>query len=104
MFSPGIQSTYRCQPYLACSSESKEGFCAHVDTTCTPMNTCRTCGTFTEKGGDCQALNYYPNVTIAEWGQIIESDPAERVHKIKAEIYARGPVTASINAIPLKGK
>ena len=43
-------------------------------------------------------------MTIAEWGQIIESDPAERVHKIKAEIYARGPVAATINAIPLKGK
>merc|ERR1719410_1590148 len=23
-----------CNPYMACSSESKEGFCPHVDTTC----------------------------------------------------------------------
>jgi hypothetical protein len=37
---------HRCQPYIACSSESKEGFCEHVDTTCSPMNICRTCSSF----------------------------------------------------------
>jgi cathepsin X len=36
-----------CQPYLACSSDSTEGFCSYVDTTCTPLNTCRTCSGFT---------------------------------------------------------
>ena len=32
-----------CMPYLACSEESEEGFCPHVDTTCSAVNTCRTC-------------------------------------------------------------
>ena len=35
-----------CQPYLACSSESTEGFCKHVDTSCSAINTCKTCDTF----------------------------------------------------------
>jgi len=89
-------------PYIACSSESKEGFCAHVDTTCTAINTARTCGTFSDKGGTCEALPSFPNVTIAEYGNIWEEDPMERVKKIKMEVFARGPVSASINAIPLK--
>lgn len=93
-----------CQPYLACSTESDEGFCKHVDTTCTAVNTCRTCSTFTAKGGECRALDYYPNATVAEYGEIIEHhDNAARVKKIKAELYARGPVSAGINAIPLEG-
>lgn len=35
-----------CQPYLACSSDSDEGFCPFVrnDTVCSKVNTCRTCG------------------------------------------------------------
>jgi cathepsin X len=32
-----------CQPYLACSSNSTQGFCPYVDTTCSAMNTCKTC-------------------------------------------------------------
>jgi len=90
-----------CQPYLACSDESDEGFCKHVDTTCTPMNTCRTCSTFLANGGHCRALDYYPNATIAEYGKIFANTDAERVRKIKSEIHARGPVSASVNAIPL---
>lgn len=35
-----------CMPYMACSSDSKEGFCKHVDTTCKANNICRTCDTF----------------------------------------------------------
>ena len=89
-------------PYIACSSESKEGFCAHVDTTCTAINTARTCGTFSDQGGTCEPLPSFPNVTILEWGTIKEEDPMERVKKIKMEVFARGPVSASINAIPLK--
>lgn len=40
-----------CMPYMACSADSDEGFCAHVDTTCHADNVCRTCDTFgtTEK-------------------------------------------------------
>ena len=32
-----------CMPYLACSAESNQGFCPHVDTSCSPRNICRTC-------------------------------------------------------------
>merc|ERR1712194_528135 len=59
-----------CQPYLACSAESEEGFCPHIDTTCSPVNTCRTCSGFSDKGGQCVELNYFPNATIAEYGEI----------------------------------
>ena len=37
-------------PYLACSEESTEGFCQHVDTTCKPINIARSCDTFIESG------------------------------------------------------
>ena len=95
-------------PYLACSEESQEGFCPHVDTTCSLANTCRTCGTFSEMGGKCVELDYFPNATVAEYGEIgggildMFEDPAKKAHKIKAEIYARGPVAATINADPLR--
>ena len=46
-----------CQPYLACSSDSTDGFCKNVDTTCTPLNTCRTCNTFSENGGTCAEVS-----------------------------------------------
>jgi cathepsin X len=87
-----------CMPYVACSKESSEGFCKHVDTTCTSTNTCRTCHGF---GNPCQQLDYFPNVTIAEYGSY-NLFTRNKVHKIKAEIFARGPVAASINALPLE--
>lgn len=59
------------------------------------MNTCRTCSTFSSMGGKCAELDFYPNVTISEYGSYgILSTP----EKIKAEIYARGPVAAGVNA------
>ena len=30
-----------CMPYIACSSDSTDGFCGEVDTTCSAINTCR---------------------------------------------------------------
>eukprot|EP00545_Synedropsis_sp_CCMP1620_P013925 CAMPEP_0119007708 /NCGR_PEP_ID=MMETSP1176-20130426/3188_1 /TAXON_ID=265551 /ORGANISM="Synedropsis recta cf, Strain CCMP1620" /LENGTH=342 /DNA_ID=CAMNT_0006959907 /DNA_START=15 /DNA_END=1043 /DNA_ORIENTATION=+ len=85
-----------CQPYLACSSESTDGFCKEIDTTCTAANTCRTC----VHGGECTEIDEFPNATIAEYGSysVFESD---KTHKIMAEIYARGPVAAGVNAEPL---
>jgi len=85
-----------CIPYLACSSESKEGFCPSVDTTCSAINTCRTCNTFTEAGGKCVEISYYPNATVQEYGSYHFHSEA-----IKAEIFARGPVAAAINAEPI---
>ena len=37
-----------CQPYLACSSNSREGFCGNIKdyTTCEQMNICKTCSSF----------------------------------------------------------
>eukprot|EP00971_Amphidinium_carterae_P015212 300311-Amphidinium_carterae.2 len=55
------------QPYLACSSESHEGFCKSVDTTCKPENVARACGEF---GGECKGLASYPNATIEDYGSI----------------------------------
>jgi len=46
-----------CQPYIACSKESKEGFCGFVDTSCSNVNTCRTCNTMSEWGGFCSEVS-----------------------------------------------
>jgi cathepsin X len=89
-----------CMPYIACSAESNEGFCSNVNTTCSSYNTCRTCDTFAGMGGSCSEIDSFPNATISEYGSygLFESG---KVHKIKAEIYSRGPVAAGVNAIPL---
>merc|ERR1712224_359671 len=82
-------------PYLACSSESQEGFCPHVDTTCKPANVARTCGSFDKEGGSCTGLNHYPNATIAEYGSISGKDAMMK------EIYNRGPIACDIDAGPI---
>lgn len=46
-----------CMPYLACSSDSSDGYCPHVNTTCSPINTCRTCSTFSKRGGKCSEVS-----------------------------------------------
>lgn len=99
-----------CQSYLACSSDSMEGFCPRIDTSCIPQNICRlTC----LKNGTCPAIEppYIPNATVAEYGtyhamtfsvdseQLISNNGhKDNVTAIMAEIYARGPVKASIHA------
>eukprot|EP00485_Elphidium_margaritaceum_P010832 CAMPEP_0202691496 /NCGR_PEP_ID=MMETSP1385-20130828/6196_1 /ASSEMBLY_ACC=CAM_ASM_000861 /TAXON_ID=933848 /ORGANISM="Elphidium margaritaceum" /LENGTH=348 /DNA_ID=CAMNT_0049346913 /DNA_START=31 /DNA_END=1077 /DNA_ORIENTATION=- len=92
-----------CMQYIACSSDSKEGFCPHVDTTCNKANTCRTCDTFAGDGGACTQIDYFPNATVAEWGQISfdKDDMALTTQQIKSEIFVRGPVAACINAEPI---
>jgi len=84
-----------CQSYIACSSDSSEGFCNHVDTKCKPINICRTCSTFTEKGGKCKAIKSYPNVTIDDFGSV----SGEK--NIMNEIYRFGPIACGVNASPL---
>mmetsp|Transcript_19107 Transcript_19107/g.27485 ORF Transcript_19107/g.27485 Transcript_19107/m.27485 type:complete len:355 (+) Transcript_19107:74-1138(+) len=85
-----------CMPYMACSSDSTEGFCEHVDTSCSAVNTCRTCDTFAGMGGKCTEIDYFPNATVAEYG-MIQND----IDATMAEIYTRGPVAATINAEPI---
>lgn len=86
-----------CQPYIACSAESTEGFCQSVDTTCKKENICKTCDTFGGMGGTCTHIDYFPNATVAEYGMVESGN----IDAIMAEIYARGPVAATINAEPI---
>jgi len=83
------------QPYLACTSDSKEGFCPHVDTTCKPINVARTCGSFSKEGGPCTGLADYPNATISDYGSISGKS------SMMKEIYNRGPISCGIDAGPL---
>ena len=82
----------------ACSSDSTDGICGEVDTSCSAMNTCRTC----DHSGNCYSLDIFPNTTIAEYGTYSYFTSFGSVaHKIKAEIYARGPVATGVNAEPI---
>jgi hypothetical protein len=83
--------SFSCMPYIACSSESTDGFCPHVDTTCTAANTCRTC----DGSGTCREIDVFPNATVAEYGtySYYTGGFGAVADKIKAEIYARGPGT-----------
>ena len=114
-----------CLDYIACSSESQEGFCPHVANllTCEDWNICRTCDGFTtpndnQHGNDgaqssllrdgntatttktdgygCRAI---PKGSIPNV-TILEYGSIEpnNIHAIKAELYARGPIKTSINA------
>ena len=116
------------QPYLACSSDSTDGFCGQVDTSCSAVskelgvnlfgyfffaltrvplsshavlkiNTCRTC----DHSGNCYAVEIFPNASIAEYGtySYYTGGFSAVADKIKAEIYARGPVATGVNAEPL---
>jgi cathepsin X len=81
-------------PYMACSSESKEGICGAVDWTCTPMNVARTCSTFPPRG-KCLPIAKYPNITISDFGSVSGAD------KMAAEIAANGPIACGIDAGPI---
>ncbi|KAJ1617703.1 hypothetical protein T492DRAFT_1097876 [Pavlovales sp. CCMP2436] len=82
-------------PYMACSKESDEGLCPAADWSCTDVNIARTCNTFSSFGGKCVAIAKYPNATISEYGSI-----SGAAH-MKAEIYARGPISCGIDAEPI---
>jgi cathepsin X len=80
------------QPYMACSSESRQGFCPHGDWTCKPINVARTCGSFAAEGGNCTGLEYYPNATISDYGSI------SGIAAMQKEILNRGPIACGIAA------
>jgi cathepsin X len=101
IFDQGYIPFETCSPYLACSNGSTYGFCPYVDTTCNPSNICKTCDLklvpsrhpFSQ---ECRAIAQFPNATVAEYGLILHNE-SNSVHKIKAEIFARGPVAAVVN-------
>jgi cathepsin X len=75
---------------------------ANDNSSCSAINTCKTCDTFGGMGGKCSEIDYFPNATVAEYGTYsVMSDPKGAAHKIMAEIYARGPVATGVNAEPL---
>jgi len=84
-----------CNPYLACSWDSAQGFCLNVNTTCQPENICRTCSTFSSMGGFCTAIDKFPNATVAEHGNVRGED------QMKKELYARGPLACAVDATSL---
>ena len=88
-----------CMNYIACSVDSTEGFCPHVNTICSPINTCRTCTRNEQTGlGTCSSVTKFPNATVSEYGYYDNLD----VLPIMAEIYMRGPVQASLNGTAIE--
>ena len=82
-----------CMPYVSCSKDSVEGICPDIDTTCSPINTCRTC----HHNGTCEAVTHFPNASVVEYGVYLSPN----VTVIQSEILARGPVKASVDATHL---
>jgi len=93
--SNGGVSLETSMPYIACSSESQEGFCPNVDLTCNALNTARTCGSFSAEAGPCSGLSQFPNISIADYGSISGADAMQK------EIFNRGPIACGIAADPL---
>lgn len=79
-------------PYMACSSDSDEGFCGKADWTCKAENIARTCSTFTKMGGKCVGLNKFPKATVKEYGTVTGAE------NMKKEIFARGPIACGVDA------
>ncbi len=71
---------------MACSSESREGFCSAGDWSCTPQNIARTCGTFGQK---CVGLSHFPNASISDFGHI------QGKQAMMKEIFHRGPIACA---------
>ena len=88
-----------CNPYMACSKESTDGFCAAWtkggNGVCEPKNVCRTCSTFEQMGGHCAGVDHYPNASIAEFGSVQGAD------NMAKEIMTRGPIACGIDAAPI---
>jgi cathepsin X len=85
------------QNYIACSSDSEEGFCPHVDTTCKPENIARTCFGLKSEGGDCVGLTSYPSASVKSYGSI----PSENEEQMRREIFQHGPIACGVHADPL---
>ena len=112
IFQTGFVPYDTCQPYLACSKESTLGICPHVDTSCpskdsipSGKNVCRTCSMVLVPNPKnpfsqvCREIDIFPNASIQEFGVIKpdNNNTVDMVHAMQAEIFARGPIAASIN-------
>jgi len=87
-----------CSPYAACSADVADlhSVCKQKRYTCTAENICSTCYIdYEKKDSKCAAIERFPNISVVEYGEL--SGPRE----MKAEIYARGPISCSINSKPL---
>jgi cathepsin X len=84
-----------CLTWEACSADSTEERCTQGNYTCSPINTCRTCDTYSDRGGKCVAVERFPNATVAEYGTVLGEE------KMMAEIFARGPIACPIDATTL---
>lgn len=92
MHKENVELSYETSnPYIACSNDSSEGFCARIRQSCS-TGVARTCATF---GEPCVELSQYPNVTISEYGD------ATGQTQMMTEIYARGPISCGIDAAPI---
>ncbi len=82
-----------CMVYQACSNDSLEDECSNKQNfECTPINICKTCDTFSNRGGTCNPIQYYPNATISGFGAVKGSTD------MMNEIYKNGPIACGINA------
>jgi cathepsin X len=82
-----------CMIYQACSIDSNEEGCKNKQMfECTATNICKTCDTFTSRGGTCSPIMHYPNATVASYGAIKGSE------NMMIEIYKNGPIACGINA------
>jgi cathepsin X len=82
-----------CMIYQACSIDSNEEGCKNKQMfECTATNICKTCDTFTSRGGTCSPIMHYPNATVASYGAIKGSE------SMMIEIYKNGPIACGINA------
>jgi len=81
-------------PYMACSSEAREGICPGGNWECSAINVARTCSTF-PPSGKCVAIRKYPNITISSYGEV------SGAQDMMQEIYQRGPITCGIDAAPI---
>ena len=77
-------------PYFACSGESQEGFCAHVDTFSNALSVARTCGSFAGESGPCTGLSHCPNITISDYGSI---DGVDAMQKEYYRVSLGGPLS-----------
>lgn len=92
----GVELSYETsQPYMACSSDSLEGFCPFVDWTCEATNIAKTCGGDDQESGPCVGLAHYPNVTVVDHGMVHGDDAIMR------EIYHRGTVACNVESEPI---